>query len=226
MDVLVFGAHPDDIEFGCGGILAKMAKLGYSLTLVDLTSGEKGSHGSSKERQSEGEASAALLGAKRLFLDFPDCAIFDSYSSRLKLVEVLRTFRPKLVLAPHWKEELTHPDHSATSHLSRIACRLARFKNLLPDRAPHTVDGILHYGGFNAEIPPFLIDVSDVVEKWKEMMNCHKSQQKTGPYSEWNLKQAAKLGVLAGCEYAQGLYSQNPLLIEDPMTIAKGSREI
>src|SRR5688572_843706 len=96
-DILVFGVHPDDIEFSCGGILARMAAAGKSIVMVDLTSGEKSTNGSPEERRKEGEEAAKVINAKRIFLDFVDCEVFDTYEGRLKLVKVIREFRPKLV---------------------------------------------------------------------------------------------------------------------------------
>jgi LmbE family N-acetylglucosaminyl deacetylase len=125
-DIMAIGAHPDDIEFGCGGILAKMAAEGKKVLLVDLTSGEKGTNGTKEIRQLEGHEAAKTIGAERIFLDFKDCEIFDTYEGRLKLVEIIRTYRPSLVIAPLWKGEMNHPDHIATGLMARAAFRYAR----------------------------------------------------------------------------------------------------
>src|ERR1700722_3553530 len=100
VDILAFGAHPDDIEFGCGGILAKAVGRGHTVLFVDLTSGEKGSNGTPAIREKEAREAARLVGAERLFLGFVDCEIVDTYEGRLKLVQVLREYKPRLVLAP------------------------------------------------------------------------------------------------------------------------------
>ncbi|SCA64141.1 hypothetical protein SCG7086_CF_00050 [Chlamydiales bacterium SCGC AG-110-P3] len=103
VDILAIGAHPDDIEFGCGGIIAHQAALGYSIVMVDLTLGQKGTNGTPEQRRQEGINAAEVIGAKRLFLDFEDCQVYDTYEGRLKIVEVIRTYKPRLVLAPYWK---------------------------------------------------------------------------------------------------------------------------
>lgn len=226
VDILAIGAHPDDLEFGCGGILAKMAHQGKSIVMADMTLGEKGSQGTPEIRRKEGEAAAALIGAKRVFLDFEDCEVLDHYAARLKLVALIREHRPRLVLTSLWKGEQSHPDHMATGIMARYACRYARFKKILPDFPVHVVEGILHYPFPTAEHFDFLIDISPYVEVWTQMMRCHASQMETFPYDDWNLRRASALGTLIGTPYAQALVKGNPIIIDDVMTIAKGAREI
>lgn len=226
IDVLAFGAHPDDIEFGCGGILAKMHLQKKSIALVDLTSGDKGTKGDPELRREEGRAAAKLIGAERIFLDFKDCEIIDSYEGRLELVKIIRHFKPKLILGPPWKGDQNHPDHTACGQMLRYAARYARFSKILPDLAPHKIDGILHYAHPCHDEVDFLVDVSPVVEIWKAMMLCHRSQMQTYPYSDWCLRYASKQGILLGVEYAQGLLKGNPIIIDDPMTVSRGIREI
>ncbi|MGA8164794.1 MAG: PIG-L family deacetylase [Waddliaceae bacterium] len=226
VDILAFGAHPDDIEFFCGAILAKMAAQRRSIVMADLTLGEKGSHGTAEERRKEGEDAACLIGASRVFLDFKDCEIVDTYGSRLELVKVIREFRPRLVLAPMWKGEQDHPDHLAAGRIARYACRYARFSKILPEIPIHRVEGILHYpSSFSASID-FIVDVSEHVEVWMKMIRCHAGQLKTFSYDDWHLRIASRLGMLINRPYAQGLVKGNPIVIEDLMQVAQGVREI
>lgn len=225
-DILVFGSHPDDVEFGCGGILAKASSQGYSIVIADLTIGEKSTNGDPATRRKEGREGARIIGAERVVLDFPDCEIADSYEGRLKLVKVLREHRPKLVLAPLWHGVETHPDHTACGLLARHACRYARFSKILPDLPTHDVQGILHYLPNSGGKPDFIIDVSAQMDEWKKMMSCHQSQMRTYPYDAWALKEAAVLGAAIGVEYAQGLVKGNPVVVNDLMSVAKGTREV
>lgn len=227
VDILAFGAHPDDIEFWCGGVLAKMASQGKSIVMVDLTLGQKGSHGSSEVRRKEAEEAAALIGAERLFLDFEDCEVYDTYEGRLELVKAIRRFKPRLVLAPYWKGEQNHPDHIACGIMARHACRYARFPKILPDLPPHRPAGILHYLpiGFDGPVD-FLVDISDHAGIWKQMIECHHSQHKTLPYKELNLRTASALGVQIGAAYAQGFVKGNAIAIDDLMAIAQGTIEL
>lgn len=227
VDILAIGVHPDDIEFGCGGILARMASEGKSIVMVDLTSGEKSTNGTPEERRREGEAAAKLIGAKRYFLDFVDCEVFDTYEGRLKLVRAIRQHRPKLVLAPLWRGVGNHPDHLACGLMARYACRYARFRKILPEIPPHTPEGILHYPNLHndGEID-FLVDISEHVETWKQMIDCHETQMRTYDFSSWNLRHAAKLGAMINRPYAQGLIKGQPVVVEDLMAIGKAAQEI
>lgn len=225
-DIMAVGSHPDDIEFGCGGILAKMAAEGKKILMVDLTTGEKGTHGDSETRRCEGHDAAKTIGAKRLFLDFKDCEIFDTYEGRLKLVEVIRIYKPTVILAPLWKGEMNHPDHLATGMLVRNAFRYARLAKILPHLPTHQPEGIYHYLYPTIEHVDFVFDISEYVEIWKEMMACHASQHKTLDFSAWNLIHAAKLGHLMGVAYAQGLVKGAPVIIDDLMTISHTIRHL
>ena len=226
VDIVAFGAHPDDIEFGCGGILAKAAAQGHSIVMVDLTGGEKSTSGTPEVRRQEALTAAKLIGAERLFLDFIDCEIYDTYEGRLKLMQVIRRYQPRLVLASMWEGGQTHPDHMACGTMARHACRYARFANIMPELPLHRVEGILHYLPKTGVQPDFLVDVSAQVDVWKQMMEAHKSQMQTFPYSEWMLKLAASNGVLIGKPYALGLVAGNPVVVDDIMTVSRGSREV
>lgn len=226
IDILAIGAHPDDLEFGCGGILAVLASQGRSIVLADLTLGDRGTHGTPEIRRKEAEAAAQIIGAERVFLNFHDCEIIDSFEGRQKLVDLIRHFKPKLILAPFWKGECSHPDHLGTGLMARYASRYARFAKILPNIATHTPQGILHYYIHRHESVDFLIDVSDHVQTWTKMMHCHTSQMKNFNYVDFNLRQAAYLGVLMNRPYAQALAKGNPIVIKDLLDIAQGTIEI
>jgi bacillithiol biosynthesis deacetylase BshB1 len=120
VDVLLFGAHPDDVEWGAGGTILKLRATGASFGVVDLTRGEMGSRGTSEERDKEAQAAASWMGARfRENLGLPDCGVIDSVENRQRIASVIRRYRPQLVLAPYWKDR--HPDHAATGRLVRNA---------------------------------------------------------------------------------------------------------
>ncbi len=224
VDILAIGSHPDDLEFGVGGILAKMAARGSSIVMADMTSGEMGTNGIPEIRRKEAEAAAALIGAERVFLDLGDCQIADTPENRLEVVKLIRTYKPRVVLAPIWKGEMTHPDHIATGLIARAACRLARFAKIAPEIPIHKPEGILHY--MVHDTPNFIVDVSPYFDTWTQMMDCHKSQMKTNNYRDWNLRYASWWGLAIGKPYAQALIQGNPIEIDDLMHIAKGTREL
>lgn len=226
VDILAFGTHPDDVEFGCGGILAKASAEGLSVVIIDLTLGQKGTNGNPELRKAEGEAAALVIGAKRFYLDFIDCEIFDSYEGRLKLVKVIREHQPKLVLAPVWNGERNHPDHLACGLMARYACRYARFAKILPEQPIHFVNGILHYLPHAGKETDFIVDISAHVEAWKRMMDAHHSQMLTLPYADKALKNAANYGAMIDRPYAQGLLTGNPIIVDNILSISRGTQEI
>ena len=227
VDILAFGAHPDDIEFACGGILAKMAAQGKSIVMIDLTIGEKATNGTPEQRRLESMKAAAVIGAQREILDFQDCEMMDTYEGRLKFVRVIRKYKPRLIIAPLWEGTQNHPDHLASGQMARHACRYARFAKILPDMPTQTPEGILHYppNGYSDRVD-FVIDITEHVETWKQMILYHQSQLKTRDYLEWQMRAAAKYGLFIGKPYAQGLLKGNPIKVDDLMHIAQGSIEL
>ncbi|MEZ5312969.1 MAG: PIG-L family deacetylase [Thermoanaerobaculia bacterium] len=120
VDVAAFGAHPDDVELGCGGTLAKLVAAGRSVGIVHLTRGEAGSRGSAEIRRREAEAAAAALGASELrILDFGDGALRTGAEEEEELISVFRDLRPELVFAPTPADR--HPDHARSHRLVREA---------------------------------------------------------------------------------------------------------
>lgn len=226
VDIMAFGAHPDDIEFGCGGLLCRQSVLGQSIVMVDLTLGQKGTNGTPEQRRDEGLAAAERIGATREVLNFQDCEVQDTPDARLDVVRAIRTHQPKLLLAQNWKSPIQHPDHVAAGRIVQAAARLARFKNILPNLPIHHVEGILYYPGPMCEQTGFLIDISDYVEQWKELILAHKSQHLTYNYLNRCLAGAARWGAMMGTEYAQNLIAHNPVVVNNVMQVAKGTIEL
>ncbi|CDZ80055.1 4-oxalmesaconate hydratase [Candidatus Rubidus massiliensis] len=225
-DVMVVGSHPDDIEFGCGGIVCKLVKEGKKVVLVDLTLGDKGTNGNPEIRKKEASKAAELLGVDRFFLDFNDCEVIDNYDNRLKIAKIIRECRPSLIIAPPIQKYSNHPDHSATAELIRIGARYARFKKILPELPVHFVKNVLHYIHVYYDKVDFIIDVTSHVDEWKKMMECHASQMATYPFVDRVLRFSSYLGVLIERPYAQGLISLSPVVIEDVTNLSQGIREI
>lgn len=172
--LLVFGAHPDDIEFGCGGIVANETRAGRKAHLVVTSRGEAGTHGTPRQRTAEAKKSAALLGATIEFVKLDGDAHLEIRAAHaITLAKIVRRVRPGMVLAPTLVKN-QHPDHVRLGTLVRDAVRLARYGGLkeLRGRAPHFIGQLFFYaitpeaepgGG-----PPLLMDVSApaVVAAW------------------------------------------------------------
>ena len=134
LDILAIAAHRDDVEQTCGGTLLKMAQQGCRTGVLDLTRGEMGTRGSTEERASEAAEAARILQiAWRSALDIPDGRVENTWENRLKVAQVIRSTRPRVVILPYWKGR--HPDHYTASKLGYEACFLAGLAKLNIERA-------------------------------------------------------------------------------------------
>jgi bacillithiol biosynthesis deacetylase BshB1 len=175
VDVLLFGAHPDDVEWGAGGTVLKLGADGISFGIVDLTRGEMGSRGTAEERDKEAEDAASWVGARfRENLGLPDCGVIDSIENRRKIASVIRRWRPKLVLAPYWKDR--HPDHAATGHLVRNAAVFCTLKKSNDPHPPHKPSAYLYYLLHHFTSPSMVVDVSNIYPRKLELLRMHISQ--------------------------------------------------
>lgn len=185
IDVLAFGPHPDDVEIFCGGTLLRLAQLGYSTAVVDLTRGEAASRGTPEEREREAWAASKILGLRfRENLGFPDTGIEsgqgagsrnpDSQLSRV--VATLRRHRPEIVLIP-WREE-RHPDHVAASELLTRAVFFAGVGGFRTDPATGRFRPrqVLYYAMRYRMSPTFVMDTSTVAQLKREAILCYASQ--------------------------------------------------
>jgi LmbE family N-acetylglucosaminyl deacetylase len=220
--LLAFGAHPDDIEFGCGGIIALETKTGHSAHFVVCSHGEAGTYGTPKQRTAESKKSAALLGATIEFLELDGDAHLEIRAAHaIKLAEIFRRVRPGVVLAPSLVDN-QHPDHARLGKLVRDAARLARFGGLkeLRRQKPHTIEQLFFYAvapeAEPSDISPVLIDVSapDIISVWTAAMEAHVSQTSARNYVELQLTRARLLGARAGINHAMALFPNEPLVFE------------
>lgn len=189
VDVLAFGPHPDDVELFCGGVLIRMADLGHSTAVVDLSRGERASNGTLEERERETEAASKVLGLRfRENLGLPDTfigadAVHDQGvdSQLAKVVEVLRRRRPEIVLVP-WIEE-RHPDHAAAGQLLTRALFFSGVRKFeTRDNAERFVPRQVLYYQMRHRMPPtFVVDTSLAAERKFKAVACYSSQLVTPP---------------------------------------------
>jgi LmbE family N-acetylglucosaminyl deacetylase len=230
--LLVVGAHPDDIEFGCGGVVARETKAGRPAHFVVCSRGESGSNGTPAERTAEAERGAATLGASLEFLTLDgDAHLTLDAAHAIKLAQTVRHRRPGIVLAPTVVQN-QHPDHWRLGTLVRDAVRLARYGGVaeLRDTPPHAIDGLFFYALSPDAEPrdtlPLLFDVSDpdVISTWTAAMDAHVSQMRVRRYVELCLMRARVNGLRAGVEYAIALFPNDPLLLESLAQLSHGAR--
>jgi LmbE family N-acetylglucosaminyl deacetylase len=231
--LLAFGAHPDDIEFGCGGIIAAETRAGRAAHLVVCSRGEAATHGTPAERTAEAEKSAALLGARLEWLELEGDAHLEIRTAHaLKLASVIRRLQPGLVLAPSLVEN-QHPDHARLGRLVRDAARLARYGGVeeLRRQPLHAIDQLFYYAvtpeAEPRDLTPVLINLSapEILDTWTRAMQAHSSQMGVRKYVELQLTRARLLGLRAGVEYAQALYSNDPLLLDSLAVLKSASRQ-
>src|SRR5579859_6759327 len=159
-DVIFFGAHADDLELSCGATIAKFAKRGESVGMVELTKGEMGTRGTPQVRKGEADAACRLLGAAfRHQLDLGDGGLRTGRDEELQVIEVLRRWQPAVIFAP-WPDE-RHPDHARAGRLITDAWFYAGLRKLRTARNAHRPQAVIYYKQNYVEHPTFVIDVTD-----------------------------------------------------------------
>ena len=231
--LLAFGAHPDDIEFGCGGVIARETQAGHAAHFVVCSRGEAGTHGTPAQRTAEAKKSAVLLGATIEFIDLGgDSHIEHRLVHVLKFAAIIRRVRPRIVLAPTVVEN-QHPDHVAVGRMVRDAARLARYGGVaeLLKLPPHAIDQLMFYA-VTVEAEPadrsaMLMDVSDsaVMAAWTAAMEAHASQAKTRRYVGLHLSRAKMHGVRGGAGHAVQLFPNDPLVCDSLAALGRGARQ-
>ncbi len=175
LDLLAFGAHPDDVELFVGGTLAKMAKLGYTTGVVDMSRGELGSRGTQAIRAQEAKKAARILGLRvRENLGLPDGDIRATTAARLKVIRMLRKYRPPLVLVHHWDDK--HPDHCNTSRLVTEAAHHAGLAKIKTGQERFRPTALLYFKLPAGTFPSFVIDVSDFATQRLSAIQAYGSQ--------------------------------------------------
>jgi LmbE family N-acetylglucosaminyl deacetylase len=167
MNVLALGAHPDDIEIGCGGALLRHRALGHKVKMLVFTGGGRGGDLVSDEliatRLKEAEAAAKLLDVEIEFFDYADTEVPDTHDVISRVEKVVATFKPDRVYLPYGLD--THQDHRAVSNVGKAACRTV--KQVLEYEEPSS------YNSFNAN---YWIDISLYIEQKMEAIKIHQSQ--------------------------------------------------
>ncbi len=177
VDVLAIGAHPDDVELGCGGLLHKLAQAGKRVGIVDLTRGEMSTRGTPEERGVEAANAAELLGIfRRANAGLPDGGVENTPEQRLAVIALLRQFRPKLLLTLMAPDR--HPDHAATHALVSDANYLAGLARIDTGRLPHRTQHMLFFHPYTdfAGPPAFVADISANFEVKLAALRAHASQ--------------------------------------------------
>jgi len=223
VELLVFGPHPDDLEIGAGGTVAKHAAMGLRVGLVDLTQGEMGSNGTVEERLAEAEEARKVLGAVwRTNLRLPDRAIGSSADHALAATELIRRVKPKAITIPYLSDR--HPDHVAASALLADAIFNAGLRRFRAEGEPWKPEMTSYYFINESAQPSFVVDVTEHYETKRRALACHKSQFRppaadavhtrlTSPrFMTLIESRDAQFGVLAGVDFAEGFVVREPVI--------------
>ena len=175
LDILAFGAHPDDVELAASGTLIRAARGGASTGVITLTRGEMGTRGTLEGRSAEFDAAAKVMGlAHHEMLSLPDGRLAADEPSRLAVVRELREHRPRVVLLP-WTED-RHPDHGAASRIIQEASFLAGLHRLDTGQEPHRPSQLVHYMSAWEFEPSFVVDISDFFEQKRQAILSYRTQ--------------------------------------------------
>ena len=222
IDILAFGAHPDDVELSCGGTILKEIHNGKTVGIIDLTKGELGTRGNAQTREIEASNAASILGVSfRKNLSFSDCFIANDKAHQLEVIKLIRHHQPEIVLCNAIDDR--HIDHGVASKLVSDACFLSGLikietKSLDSEavQAPWRPKSIYHYIQWKPLEPDFVVDISDHIDKKMESVMAYStqfynpnSQDPETPISSKNFVdsvryRAADLGRLTGVGYAEG----------------------
>jgi LmbE family N-acetylglucosaminyl deacetylase len=230
--LLVFGAHPDDIEFGCGGVIARETAAARRTHFVLCSRGEAGSYGTPRQRTAEATKAAKLLGATLEFIRLDGDAHLELRAAHaIALADIIRRERPGIVLAPTTVEN-QHPDHWRLGKLARDAARLARYGGIreLRRRRAHAIEQLFFYAltpeAEPRELSPVLIDVSApaILSAWRSAMEAHASQVNARNYIELQLARARFHGARAGVGHAIALFPNDSLVFESLAQAGRSAR--
>jgi bacillithiol biosynthesis deacetylase BshB1 len=212
LDVLAIGAHPDDIEFGCGGLLALAQRRGLATGMLILTRGEAARRGSPEERLVEARAGAQALGAQLLaHHDWGDARLKSTDEHALELARVVREHTPRLVLNPYPADH--HADHLACHALVRQAIFLARRRHTFADlpATPEPRQLLFPLDPSRAPKPQLVVDISAVWDKKASALAAHASQM---PVLEHASRWAATWGAMIGAQYGEPFLSETPFALD------------
>ena len=229
LDILAFGAHPDDVELGCSGTIAKEVSLGKKVGIIDLTRGELGTRGSVEIRNSESAKASEILGVSvRENLDMRDGFFVNDEAHQLKVIEMIRKYQPEIVLCNAITDR--HIDHGKGSKLVSDACFLSGLVKIETELNGEKQQAwrpkvVYHYIQWQNIEPDFVVDISGFLDKKMESVLAYGSQfydpnskEPVTPITSKTFLDSVKyraedLGRLVGVEYAEGFTTERYLAV-------------
>ncbi len=229
LDILAFGAHPDDVELGCAGTIAKEISLGRKVGIIDLTRGELGTRGSAEIRDDESGRAAQILGIDiRENLKMKDGFFVNDEKSQLEIIKRIRKYQPDIVLCNAIDDR--HIDHGRGSKLVSDASFLSGLVKIETEfdgklQQPWRPKHVYHYIQWKDLTPDFVVDITDFIDKKTEAIMAYSSQfydpesnEPTTPIATKNFLdslhyRAQNLGRLIGTDYGEGFTAERYLAV-------------
>jgi bacillithiol biosynthesis deacetylase BshB1 len=227
LDIVFSAPHPDDVEIGCGGTVAKLVRLGYKVGIVHLTDGEPTPRGTPKTRRKEWLAAAEVLGAQVVeMLGLANRELMDGPAARYALATVLRKYRPGTLVCMAGRTPSASPDHYQSQLIAegaRFYSQLTKWDDRFDSTEPHRMDHLVYRPvGIAAEVihfhSRFVVDISETIEQKIAAVECYKSQfaeERFDRLAHWLRGQAAAEGGPAGVDYGELYALPRPLLVQD-----------
>ncbi len=229
-DVMAFGAHPDDIEIGCGGTIIKLTDGGRHVVLADLVRGEMGTRGNTETRARESQKASEILGvAARENLQLEDGHIQVTTEGRRRVAEVVRRWRPETIFLPYWEDR--HPDHSHASRLVYEGTFLAGLARFDTGQPAHRPTRLIYYMGWYEFDPTFTVDITGQFERKMAAIYAYDTQFRpdgsadpltalTSPSTDWLIRsRMAYYGSRIKVKHAEAFLIRGHLAVEDPLEL-------
>lgn len=231
LDILAFGAHPDDVEISCAGTLAKEISLGKRVGIIDLTRGELGTRGTVADRDNESKNAADILGVTiRKNLNLSDGFFKNDENSQRLVIEMIRKYQPDMVLCNAIKDR--HIDHAKGSDLVSHACFLSGLRKVKTYFDGQSQQAwrpklVYHYIQWENIEPDFVVDISRFIDIKLAAVFAYKSQffdaqshEPITPIATQNFKdsisyRAKDLGRLVGVDYAEGFTVERTIAVQN-----------
>ena len=231
VDVLAIGAHPDDVELGCGGTIAKLISEGKKVAILDLTQGELGTRGTNETRAIEAKNAAEILGiSARENLKMKDGFLINSEEYQLRIIKAIRTYQPEIVFCNAVDDR--HPDHAKAAKLASDACFLSGLIKIETEESGKKQEKwrpkqVFHYIQWKNLEPDFVIDISGFLDKKIESCLAYKTQFydptsnepmtpiATKDFLESLTYRAQDLGRLSGVAYAEGFTCEKLIAVKN-----------
>lgn len=231
MDIIFTAPHPDDLEIGCGGTIAKLARQGYRVGMVHMTNGEPTPHGSPEVREREARAAAEVLGAAVCeILHLPNRLLMDTPEARYAIASAIRRHRPRVLVGIAGRTVAASPDHYQAQLLveaARFYSQLTKWDDRFEGTPPHRVDHLLYRPIPRAAEPhhfptQLVVDISETIELKLEAVACYESQfkpERLANLKHYILSVAGFEGSACGYSHGEVYAVPRPLGVSDLMSL-------